>query len=165
MKSIFILLVVMLLQACSTVSLNNANSLTDDEKVIFWSHQDILRPLYIASINGKELPKLYAPKIADTQGKKILQVELYHSYKSADDLEIVVEFHFEIEAKAGNSYNFKIDGASDFNFSVNNDVKLCIYEEPHKAEGSSINITGEYRTPSSFARKLGCSAATYRPFG
>ena len=151
-----------ILQSCTHVAQPETKGLGDNELSIIWFLQNEVTGLSLQKLNNTDYSnKLYpTARIKILPGEQIIKVKFfaeYRTYKNPEK-ESSVYFTYRFNAEPGYSYTFKINheifGGSIS--SVSEDTQVCIYSERHNAPGSSVNYTGEYRTQSKNAVKIGC---------
>lgn len=158
MRFFILIISTVLLAGCASTSLNSSAELPIDKQVIFWSHENQATSFRVINVNGEKVPLKYLPKFTDAPGPKKITIDTYNVYSQRDTgRKAILRFNFSFDAKPGYSYNVKLlNGTATILLP---DTKLCLLEEPHGAPGSSVNYTGEYRTPSLNATTVECSPA------
>lgn len=156
MKHFIIFLFLVLLIGCTTTGMKGTEGLGDDKLSVIWLHQDIITPFRVKSLNGEGVRQAFLAKIKDVPGKKIMVIELWHTYvENGTSAKSKFQFDLEFNSKPGYSYNFKLKNG-DYSV-VSKDVEVCVLEEQHDAIGSSVNYTGEFRVPSKNAAEIFCA--------
>ncbi len=90
----------------------------------------------------------------------VVALSTYKAYGTGSSISMTTEFlekRFRLNLDMQPGYTYALDFTG-----VNVDFlprKLCFLGEPHDAPGSSVNVTGEYRTMSPEAKSYACETA------
>ena len=140
-------------------SLSGTARLTDNEVAILWPSSIVS----LFSYNDQDLTEagINSPVIRDVPGIKRLKFSSYAAklykdigdHKKGDYVSLYIDT--TVDMKAGYSYTLEFVGGNDLAYDVNS--KLCIYEEQHNAEGSSVSSNGAIRKQSDNAKLVNCT--------
>ena len=142
--------------------MKNTHGKDDSELSIIWMEQDAVTYFKVKSYSSGKVGGILPSKIKDVPGHKSITIELDGLFKTEDsDTLNRVQFDLQFDAKAGHSYNFKLKNG--IHSLIYKNTVVCVLEERHDAVGSSINLAGSIRYPSSNASVVTCTKARLIP--
>lgn len=154
------------LSACGVrYSMHGQKGLTDDDVGLVYDPRAYLT---IYSIDGKKTEYTMGKVVELIPGKHRFVMTWNTSFRppvlvaaplfQPDMKDPYVDL--EIEIKKG--YSYTINAVINGEIVYDGEAKeACIFGEPSNAPGSSVNVTGEYRTHSANVQKIGCAPINY----
>jgi len=114
----------------------------------------------VESYNGEPINTFGKAVIKDLPGNRNIHFRSRGIFKK-DGVSYIIDYKFNVSFRAGYSYNYK---SKKLHYdTVSEDHEMCLIEDNHFADGSSVNVTGEYRTPSKEAKEVSCTKAIFVP--